>query len=155
YRVLYDTLPGFSQLRNPGRIFWITDIALAMLGALGVDSLLRRERPKHVLSAVLVVDTIVVLVIAGTLLQLEHYAHRPDELQNAVQHNPNIFDDVYKPLHAQAARDAPRLMMQGPAYPEWIQIAAGVAALIIATLLSVRGQTARWTATALALLLTV
>ena len=64
YRWLYDSVPGFGQLRNPTRIFWCTEIAVACLGAVGIDRMLRRaisDRRRRLLGCVGIVSGLIVL----------------------------------------------------------------------------------------------
>ena len=42
YRPLFDHLPGFDGIRTPGRIFTLTTLALALLGAAGAQSVMDR-----------------------------------------------------------------------------------------------------------------
>jgi hypothetical protein len=41
YRVLYDVLPGWNAIRTPGRLATFSSLALAMLAALGTETLMR------------------------------------------------------------------------------------------------------------------
>ena len=98
YRWLYDWLPGFGQLRNPTRIFWCTDIALACLGAIGIDWLWssRRatpERRRIRVGVSVAASALLVLVVVWALAQL--YSHRddPTPLVRAIHHVP---DDVLR-----------------------------------------------------------
>ena len=78
--------------------------------------------------------------MVGAGWQFVHYTQNPHELPDAVQQNPNISNDPWKPLHVRAAREGPHQMIHGFAYPEWTQLVAGIATLVVATLLAVRGR---------------
>ena len=81
YRLLYDwSVPGFSTLRNPTRIYWCTEIALACLAAVGVDRTFGGRmtwRRRWLPAASAAAGGVVVLgVLAWAIYQL--YAHADD-----------------------------------------------------------------------------
>jgi Bacterial membrane protein YfhO len=65
YRLLYEAVPGMAQTRVVGRTMFLTDVALAGLAALGLDSLIRRSNRAR--TPVLIAGA---LVIAGIVLAL-------------------------------------------------------------------------------------
>ena len=125
YRIFYELLPPFRQLRNPTRIFWLTDIALACLAAVGVDRVLlgrrsaptagkvrsgdgaaRRHGPPKLPSpsnaprkAVCVVGAVVLVVLAGSLVKLHGYATDPSAAKALIDTNKKIVRDLTRPVH--------------------------------------------------------
>lgn len=99
YKFLYDNVPGFKQLRAPGRIFWCTDLAVACLGAVGIERALIRPlqdgRVKLRRALAVGAGAIVILIILLAMWQLAEYANDPKEpadreLLRKVAGNPNI-----------------------------------------------------------------
>jgi hypothetical protein len=157
YRFLYDTVPGFKQLRCPSRIFWCTEIALAHLAAIGIQRGLvapSEGRLRLRKAAVLSVGGLVVLVVAGALLNLRDYAADPQQLVQAVDKNPYIYNDMWKVARLQGARDLPRRVMVDFDPACWANIAAAVAAGILVPVLILRGRPVRrWSGGVLVLVL--
>ncbi len=152
YGVLYDHLPGFSQLRNPARIFWCTHIALAGLAAIGLDAMVRCD-PRRLRWPVLLAGGAVLVVIGAALVQLTFYAHHPDVLVRKVQYNPKVYEGPWKPLHLQAAREVPGRIINGTALPEWGQIAVAILTVIAVSVPVLRPGTRRWSAPLIVVLL--
>jgi len=135
YRYLYDWLPPFRQLRNPTRIFWLTDIAIACLGAIGIDRVLRRAgaqaMPRGATVTATIAGVLFAAVLGWSLLKLDRYARHPDQLVDWVNRNPNIVDDIWKPTHVQAAREQPAAVVRQFDKAAWTNIAAAVAGVIL------------------------
>lgn len=146
YRVLYDWVPGFSQLRNPTRVFWCTDIALACLAAIGVDRTLGRfaaqGKPRLGMWTSVGASVAALVVLAVTLTQLHSYANDPQPLLRWLDQNPNVFKDLWYPTHTAAAREVPQRVMRAFDWPAWTNIAALVAAAIALPLLVARRRPA-------------
>lgn len=118
YRVLFDMLPPFRQLRFPTRIWWCLDIALAFLAALGVQrmqdwsfdkkSLARLRGLTWALAAV-----VLIALIAG-FSQLHEYAKDPQATENAVLANPEVNPhDVWTPTRIADAKLALAAIFHG------------------------------------------
>lgn len=146
YRVLYDYVPGFAQLRNPTRVFWCADIALACLAAIGIERTLGRlaQEPRRlaVRIAVVVGGVVVVLVLVWAIGRFHHYANHPDDLVRWVNENPDIFNDQWKPSHIQGARDAPRKVIKEFDLPAWGNVLAALGAAVVLPILVWRGRSA-------------
>jgi hypothetical protein len=159
YRWLYDVLPGFSQLRNPTRIFWCTDIALACLAALGIDRTLNRAPEQRLKTTALWTSLLssaaILLVLVVALLQLHHYARDPEALRGWLSQNPNVFKDMWYPRHVKAAETVPHRIMAEWEPAAWGNILAVVIAAVSLPLLIARRERAGAVAsTGLVLLLT-
>jgi hypothetical protein len=139
YRVLYDFVPGFDQLRNPTRIFWCTELALAGLAALGADRLLARVRrvapdqqPKpaadrRVRFAAALGAALVVLPLGVGLLQLRAYAAAPETATHWVDDNSAIYKDTWYDNHVRAAQEVPARIIRGLEPAAWTGILAALA----------------------------
>ena len=139
YRWLYDWLPGFGQLRNPTRIFWCTDIALACLGAIGIDSLWNSwqatpERRRIRVGVSVAASALLMLVVVWALAQL--YSHRddPTPLVRAIHHVP---DDVLRiPARlVNGARQVAQYAFEKHDPLIWGNVAATLAAAVLFPLL--------------------
>ncbi len=156
YRVLYENVPGFGQLRNPTRVFWVTDIALACLAAVGIDRALRAGKPTHLLTKVTatVVGAVVLIVLLGSLVQLNRYAKDPERLARIVDANPNIAHDKWHAPRLEAARTVPRHVMHDMDPAAWTNIITAALGVILLIGLVWRGREAgRFASAGLVLLL--
>lgn len=157
YRVLYECVPGFSVLRNPTRIFWITDIALAGLAAVAIQRTLvdspsaAQRRTRWV---VLAAGSAIITILALSLAQLSYYADHASVLLKWMDDNPNVFKGMWYPFSTNAAQVMPAAVMRHFDPAAWTNIAATVLSvgLLLALYLG-RRRLGRLTAAALVLLL--
>ena len=139
YRFLYDYVPIFSKLRNPTRIFWLTDLAIAALGAVGIDRALSaglaesKRTPVRWLS--IASGGVIVVVLAGALLSLAYYAGHPEELVAWVKSTKFGYA-----MNLRAAQSMPARVMHDYDPATWASVAAIVASVGAFVVLVWRGK---------------
>ncbi|MCD6303736.1 MAG: YfhO family protein, partial [Planctomycetes bacterium] len=147
YRVLYDSFGLFREMRNPTRIFWITDIAIAVLGAVGIDRAVaagvERARRSRVRALTVIGAAAVVLILAGSLVSLARYAADPDSLVAWLKTTKFAYT-----MNLRAARVAPGRVMRDFDLPSWAGVAAALASVVSFCWLVFRGRGAKLAASA-------
>jgi hypothetical protein len=80
YRLLYEAVPGVSQTRVVGRTMFLTDVALAGLAALGLDSVVRRSSrattPVLLGAGLVIAGIVLALVLPAADLPMGYLAPR-------------------------------------------------------------------------------
>ena len=143
YRVLYEHVPLFNRLRNPTRIFWCTDLALACLATVGAEGILagrpaddRRRRLAMVLA--LVAGAAILATTAWALLRLDHYARHGDQLVEWMRDKPNLALHG----HGEAALSMPGRVMRQHDPVTWMTVATSLVSVGLVAVLAVRRRPA-------------
>lgn len=139
YRLLYDYAPMFSKLRNPTRIFWLTDLAIAALGAVGIDRVLsaglKKEKRKPVRWMSVASGGVILVVLAGALMSLAYYAKHPEDLLAWLK--TTTFNYA---MNIRAAQSMPAAVMHDFDPATWLSVAAIVASVGVFVTLAWRGK---------------
>jgi len=156
YKILYNNVGPFRQLRNPTRIFWLTDIALSCLAAVGVQRLLLRPAEgastRRGRIAGVVLGVVILATLVGAMVKLRGYAQDPEVAGRLVEDNPQIGKDMWYPLRMWCARNAPGRMMGDPII--WLGVATAVLSAAAMSVLLIRKVPApRWVCPSLVALL--
>lgn len=142
YKVLYDNVGIFSRLRNPTRIFWIAEIALCVMGAVGIDRTLRGAREKGELPRVRVLAIgaggVMVVVLVVSLLFLSHYADNPDGLEQWLRTETSFGFG----LNVLGARTMPSKVMKDFDLASWASAAMLLASVGVLAVLVLRAKPA-------------
>ncbi len=139
YRFLYDYVPIFSKLRNPTRIFWLADLAIAALGAVGIDRALsaglNKDKRTPVRWLSVASGGVIVVVLAGALLSLAYYAGHPEELVAWLK-----TTDFNWSMNIRAAQSMPAAVMHDYDPATWVSVAAIVASVGVFVAMVWRGK---------------
>ena len=142
YNWLCHATPLFAQLRNPTRIFWCTDIALACLGAVGIDRVLARpsaEARRRSLPWVSIgASALVVATVGWTLLQLHRYADAPEQLVRWVGDIKPNLKRAWLPQLLAGARSLSAAIFERGDLAVWGNVVAIVAAAVLVPILVLR-----------------
>lgn len=144
YQLVYDLVPPFRQLRFPTRIWWCMDIAIACLGALGIQRMQEglatgkeQSRSRWLVAALAAVVTLAMVV---TLVQLGSLARNPQGAREEVLANPEILPperDVWTRERIAGAQQAAKNIFEGDA-PIWAGVAVAMASLALVTVIVLR-----------------
>jgi hypothetical protein len=140
YKILYNSIGIFGRMRNPTRIFWLAEIALCVMGALGLDRMLQGVTDKRELSRARILTSgaggVMIVVLFISLMFLSVYAADPGGLEHWLRTETSFGYG----LNVLGARTMPSKVINDFDLPSWGSAAMLVLSVGVVTVLVIRGK---------------